>query len=296
MPDVRPYSRWRVVIAVAAIGVAVIATLGFALGQSRRGQSALAPASAPAPALGPRRGEDAARHAGDSVYVVGRCTTQLDPGQRSRNDNIAIAAEKLDGAVVRPGQEFSFNETVGERTTELGYGPARVIVDGRSEPGIAGGICQLSSTLYNAALLAGMEITERRAHSRPVPYLPAGLDATVSYGATDLRWVNVWATPVTVRARVGADSVCVWLEGEEAAPDVRLHAEVVEVIAPRPSAPPDPTGRAKSPPLPGAGAVASAGAPGYRVRVWAETEAPEGGRNRRLVSEDLYEPVNAVAN
>jgi len=141
-----------------------------------------------------------------------------------------------------------------------------------------------------------MDIAERRAHSRPVPYLPAGLDATVSYGAADLRWVNVLATPVTVRARVGADSVCVWLEGEGVAPDVRLYTEVVEVISPRPTAPPDPTGRAKSPPLPGAGAVASVGAPGYRVRVWAETEAAEGGRLRRLVSEDLYEPVNAVAN
>jgi len=280
------------VLAVAATGVAVIAGLGFVLGPGFHGRSA----SAPAAALQPLPWEGAVRDAGDGVYVIGRCTTRLDPDQRSRNANIAIAAEKLDGAVVQPGQEFSFNEAVGERSSELGYGPARVIVDGRSEPGIAGGICQLSSTLYNASLLAGMEIAERRAHSRPVPYLPAGLDATVSYGAADLRWVNVLATPVTVRAWMEADSVCVWLEGEEVAPDVRLYTEVVEVIAPRPAAPPDPTGRAESPPLPGAGAVASLGAPGYRVRVWAETEAPEGGRQRRLVSEDLYEPVNAVAN
>jgi len=279
-----------VVITVAAIGVAVIAGLGFVLGPGSHRQSAVPPALRPLP------GEDVAGDAGDGMYVIGRCTTRLDPDQRSRNVNIAVAAEKLDGTTVGPGREFSFNETVGERSSEQGYGPARVIVDGRSEPGIAGGICQLSSTLYNAALLAGMEIAERRAHSRPVPYLPAGLDAAVSYGAADLRWVNVMATPVTVRTRVGADSVCVWLEGEETAPDVRLYTEVLEVIAPRPAAPPDPTGRAKSPPLPGAGAVAGVGAPGYRVRVWAETEAPEGGRRRRLVSEDLYEPVNAVAN
>ncbi len=283
-------SRSIVVIAVAAIAVAVTAGLGLMLGLGPHGQST------PAPALQPLPGVNEASPVGSGPYVIGRCTTRLDPDQRGRNSNISIAAEKLNGAVVQPGQEFSFNDVVGERSSELGYGPARVIVDGRSEPGIAGGICQLSSTLYNAALLAGMEIAERRAHSRPVPYLPAGLDATVSYGAADLRWVNVLATPVTVRARVGADSVCVWLEGEEIVPDVRLYTEVVEVLAPRPAAPPDPTGRAKSPPLPGAGAVASVGAPGYRVRVWAETEASEGGRQRRLVSEDMYEPVNAVAN
>lgn len=291
MPDGRG-SRYLVVIAVAAIAVAVAAGLEFVPGFGPHGQSA----SVPAPALRPLPIANTASPVGSSRYVIGRCTTRLDPDQRSRNANIAIAAEKLDGTTVRPGQEFSFNDTVGERSSELGYGPARVIVDGRSEPGIAGGICQLSSTLYNAALLAGMEIAERRAHSRPVPYLPVGLDATVSYGAADLRWVNALATPVTVRARVGAGSVCVWLEGEEIAPDVRLYTEVVEVIAPRPAAPPDPTGRAKSPPMPGAGAVASVGAPGYRVRVWVEMEAPEGGRQRRLVSEDLYEPVNAVAN
>lgn len=271
-------ARCIVAIAMAVTAVAVMAALRLA------------------PAARFRSGASADLAAGNGTCVIGRCTTELNPDQRSRNDNIAIAAEKLDGTMVGPGQEFSFNEAVGERSSELGYGPARVIRDGRSEPGIAGGICQLSSTLYDAALLAGMEITERRPHSRPVPYLPAGLDATVSYGAADLRWVNVRPSPVTVRSRVGVDSVSVWLEGQSAGPEVRLCTEVVEVIAPRPAAPPDPTGRAKSPPLPGAIVVASAGAPGYRVRVWAETETPEGGRQRRLVSEDLYEPVNAVVN
>ncbi len=277
-----------------AIAVAVTAGLAFVVNVGFQGQGRPAPASSPA---AQRLTTASTSFAGQGAHVLGRCTTQLDPDQRNRNDNISIAAEKLDGTTIQPGQEFSFNAAVGERSSDLGYGSARVIVDGRSEPGIAGGICQLSSTLYNAALLAGMEITERRAHSRPVPYLPAGLDATVSYGAVDLRWVNVSATAVTVRARVSADNVSVWLDGQKSAvPDVRLSTEVVEVIAPRPAAPPDPTGRAKSPPLPGADTVASAGAPGYRVRVWAETAAPEGARQRRLVSEDLYEPVNAVTN
>ncbi len=251
----------------------------------------------PAPAaLVPQHGARSAPTGENGAYVMGLCTTQLDPGQESRNGNIAVAAEKIDGTQVLTGQEFSFNRVVGERSADSGYGPARVIVDGRNEAGIAGGICQLSSTLYNAALLAGMEIVERRAHSRPVPYLPAGLDATVSYGATDLRWVNTSETSVIVRARVDAESVSVWLEGASPTPEVKLFTEVVEVILPRPAAPPDPTGRAKSPPPPGADTLTSLGAPGYRVRVWAETASPEAGRRRRLVSEDLYEPVNAVAH
>ncbi len=269
-------------VTAVAMALALTAALAVSVNVGLRGKGG--PTSAPAPLPGA------------DAYVIGRCTTQLDPDQASRNSNIAIAAKKLNGTLVQPGQEFSFNGIVGERSSDLGYGPARVIVDGRSEPGIAGGICQLSSTLYNAALLAGMEIVERRAHSRPVPYLPAGLDATVSYGAIDLRWANTSEASVTVRAQVSADNVSVWLEGRSPAPEIELFTEVVEVIPPRPAAPPDPTGRAKCPPLPGAGTVASIGAPGYRVRVWAETAVPEAGRRRRLVSEDLYEPVNAVAN
>ena len=160
-------SRCIVVIAVAAIAVAVAAGPGFAPGLGFQGQSSPAPNAGPA--------------AENGIYVIGRCTTQLDPDQRSRNDNIAIAAEKLDGTKVQLGQEFSFNATVGERSSDLGYGPARVIVDGRSEPGIAGGICQLSSTLQCRAL-AGMEITERRAHyGLCLTLLPA--DATVLRGS-----------------------------------------------------------------------------------------------------------------
>lgn len=231
------------------------------------------------------------------AVVMGRCVTPLVQEQRSRTDNVALAARILDGAVVGPGEEFLFNANLGRRTEEAGYKPARVIVDGRSEAGLAGGICQVSSTLYNAALLSGMEILERHPHSRPVPYLPMGLDATVSYGSLDLRWRNPWSFPVTVRAQViGAGSeLAVWIEGAEEPEKVQLVSEVVEVVPPRPAGEPGYTGRpVAGAPLAG-GEIVHAGASGYRVRVWAETRGAGGERCRRLVSEDFYEPVLAVA-
>lgn len=226
--------------------------------------------------------------------ALGSCVTLLDTDEKSRNANVALGAQMLDGIVVDPGAEFSFNESIGERGAEQGYKPARVIVDGRNESGIAGGICQLSSTLYNAVLISGMEVTERHAHSRPVPYLPAGLDATVSYGARDLRWVNTSGFPVTVRAMVEGNRLEVWLEGEGSAKDIDLIPEIVEIVAPKPMAPPDATGRSIAPPRPGASDEIRRGVRGYRVKVWAETLTPGGGRVRELVSDDLYEPVHAV--
>lgn len=228
--------------------------------------------------------------------ALGRCITSLDEDEKSRNANVALAARMLDGAVVEPGEEFSFNESTGERGSLEGYMPARIIVDGKNESGTAGGVCQLSSTLYNAALLSGMEITERHPHSRPVPYLPAGLDATVSYGARDLRWINPSDHAVTVRASVEGNRLEVWLEGEGSAPGIILIPEIVEIVAPRPMAPPDATGRSVAPPRPGASDEIRRGVSGYRVRVWAETTSPGGGRVRELVSEDLYEPVHAVVD
>ncbi len=233
--------------------------------------------------------------------VIGRSITMLDAAQAGRRDNVALAARTIDGVIVGPGKGFSFNKVVGERTAQAGYVEARVIIDGRNEPGLAGGICQVSSTLYNAALLAGMKITERHAHSRPVPYLTPGLDATVAYGSLDLKWSNPWDFPVTVRAGLlgSGTELEVVIEAMGVAdvrpPSIRLISEIVEVVEPRPAGDPGPTGR----PIEGApmtkGTVVELGQPGYGVKVWAEWDDAAAARHRELVSYDFYEPVSAVA-
>ncbi len=117
-----------------------------------------------------------------------------------RGDNISVAASHINGMILMPGQTFSYNNVVGPRTTEDGFKPAPVIIDGQLKPGIGGGVCQVSSTLYNAALLANMKIVERVHHGFPVEYLHPGRDATVAYGAIDFQFQNSSKYPILLRA------------------------------------------------------------------------------------------------
>ncbi len=127
-------------------------------------------------------------------------TTSFKTWEINRSHNLNTAASRLNGAVIKPQEIFSFNQHVGMRTTEKGYRDAMVIVGGKFEPGLGGGVCQVSSTLYNACLLAGMEIVERSNHNLAVTYVPLGQDATVVYGALDFKFKNNTGYPVYIRA------------------------------------------------------------------------------------------------
>jgi vancomycin resistance protein YoaR len=117
-------------------------------------------------------------------------TTVFKNEDANRTDNIKLAALKTNGTLLYPGSIFSFNEIVGPREKECGFKEALEIVDGEFVPGIGGGICQVSSTLYNAVLLANLDIVERSNHSRPLSYVPLGQDATVAYDALDFKFSN----------------------------------------------------------------------------------------------------------
>lgn len=119
---------------------------------------------------------------------------------QNRGSNIALAAGKINGTVLAPGQVFSYNETVGPRIASEGFQLAPVIVNNQLVPGIGGGICQVSSTLYNAVLFADMKIVRRSHHTFPVHYVPAGRDATVAYGSLDFQFQNTMDTPVYLSA------------------------------------------------------------------------------------------------
>lgn len=108
-----------------------------------------------------------------------------------RNKNIRLACEALNGTIVRPGEEFSFNNAVGQRTEEKGYGAAAAYNNGEVVQEVGGGVCQVSTTLYNAVLKAGLKITMRQSHTFQPTYVTPGQDATISWGGPDFRFANV---------------------------------------------------------------------------------------------------------
>ena len=134
------------------------------------------------------------------AHELGKFSTDYSSSSADRAYNIKLACEKINGYVLEPGEEFSYNEVVGPRTADRGFRIANVYVGNTVQPGIGGGICQVSSTMYNAIIFADLEITERRNHTLPVSYVPMGRDATVSYGSTDFRFKNNTEHPIEIRA------------------------------------------------------------------------------------------------
>lgn len=116
--------------------------------------------------------------------------TQFNPSNENRAHNIKLAASKINNILLAPGELFSFNQYVGKASLEGGFKNAPVIIDDQLVPEAGGGICQVSSTLYNAALYAGLEIKERHNHGLAVNYLPPGFDAAVAYDYLDLKFIN----------------------------------------------------------------------------------------------------------
>ncbi|MFD0049905.1 VanW family protein [Actinomycetes bacterium NPDC127524] len=133
---------------------------------------------------------------------IGHYVTYFKSSNKNRSHNISLATNALNNYVVFPGEIFSFNKAVGMRTESKGYLKAPVIVKGEFSEGIGGGICQVSSTLFNAADIAGLDIVQRYSHSRAVPYVPKGRDATVSWYGPDFQFANTLNQAVLIRAQV----------------------------------------------------------------------------------------------
>ncbi len=166
--------------------------------------------------------------------LIGSYTTQFDSSQLNRSDNLRTAAKTIDGTLVKPGEVFSFNQTVGERTVQAGYQDAFVIVDGEFVPGLGGGVCQVSSTLYNAVLLSGLGIAERNNHSLAITYVPLGRDATVAYPTLDFKFKNDTGAYVLIRSKVSGSSVGFFLYGRvKPGQQVSVSAQVLSTLAPK---------------------------------------------------------------
>ena len=127
-------------------------------------------------------------------------TTRYDVSDVDRTTNLEIACQKINGKVLLSGETFSYNKTLGPRTAAAGYRNGKIYLGGEVVDGIGGGICQISSTLYNAVLLADLEIVERRNHQFVTSYVGAGRDATVVYGSTDFQFKNTREYPIKISA------------------------------------------------------------------------------------------------
>src|SRR5207248_1922171 len=137
-----------------------------------------------------------ADHLGSINTLLAAYSTSMGGSSRNRRHNIQVACQAIDGTVLIPGEVFSYNDTVGPRSERAGFRTAPVIIHGELVPGTGGGVCQVSSTLYNLALLGGLKIVRRSHHQFPVHYVPPGRDATVAYGSLDLRFANSLPHPV----------------------------------------------------------------------------------------------------
>lgn len=149
------------------------------------------------------------------VRQIGQYVTHFNSSNKERSTNIALSAAAIDSYVLFQNETFSFNKVVGKRTAARGYQPAPEIIRGELIEGIGGGICQTSSTLFNAVDRAGVEIVKRYSHSKRVGYVPPGRDATVSWYGPDFLFKNTYNQPILIRAKVYGGTLIVTVYSSE---------------------------------------------------------------------------------
>ncbi|BCW96900.1 MAG: VanW family protein [Fimbriimonadales bacterium] len=215
--------------------------------------------------------------------VMSRYTTRFPGYQVARNHNIRLAAGALNGRILLPGERLSYNEAVGKRTLKQGFRPAPVILYGEKRLGIGGGICQVSSTLYNAALLSELKIVRRANHSIPVDYVPLGRDATVTDTGIDFVIANPYDHPIAIAATLERSSLTFHILGQpRAGRKVVLKTERAGTVAP-------PVQRVPDPNLPeGKERILKKGASGVRVILWREVYRDGALLKRERVATSVY--------
>lgn len=162
--------------------------------------------------------------------LVTKFTTNVADSTGGRKHNVKLALSKFDGMVVEPGEKVSFNEVVGEQTIENGYQTATIIYNGEFTDGIGGGVCQASTTIYNALLLSGIEINEVHKHTLPVKYVPPALDAMVAEYTSDLKFTNTTEYPIYIHTYSDRESVSVEIYSCPSMYEYRTRSEIIEEI------------------------------------------------------------------
>lgn len=212
-PVASPYAA--PLVAVCAVALSACMAFGNPVIWESAAQKAPGPAAEPASVeAAPTPEREVEEEPSPEQEVIGEyqaISQSEDPGRR---ENIRLATEAIDGTVIEPGGTFSFNDTVGNTSAERGYQEAAVISNGEVAQGDGGGVCQVSTALYIAAVKADLEIVERHPHSVPSDYAPIGLDATIVYGSFDLRLKNNTDHPMTIHAKAVGQTVDVSIEGD----------------------------------------------------------------------------------
>jgi len=231
------------------------------------------------------RGDLAALHIGK---LLSSFTTEFRLGEDNRDVNIALSAEAIRGKVLNPGEVFSLNRETGPRNRATGYREALTFQGGKVVPGIGGGVCQVSSTLYDAALLANLRIIKRSNHSMAVSYVPPGYDATTFYPTVDLKFQNNRESAILLWSAVRRNRLTIQVFGSGYSPKVRIQTKVRQAGAPK-------TTIIYTSKLPrGVRRVEVAGRPGYIAYSWRVVLRGKTVLRRELLAKDVYRARSSI--
>lgn len=222
--------------------------------------------------------------------IAGYSTNYGSISSPERANNIVLSTQSINGLVMLPGDVFSFNEVVGERTAQRGYKAAPVIIGNQVDLGLGGGICQVSTTLYNAILRANIKPVERSHHTLPSHYVPLGLDATVDYENLDYKFKNTLDYPIYIEGSTYGGNITFNIYSNSALSSIltEVTSEVYETIQPGVKYIDDPT-------LP-SGQTQQVQPPstGFKVKVTKLTKQNGKIISKEVIANDFYKPVDAV--
>ena len=208
----------------------------------------------------------------------------------NRGVNIRLSSSKINGTLLGPGDVFSFNDVVGPRTSSRGYLSAYVYTNGKIVPDVGGGICQVSSTLYNAVIFSGLETVYRMNHMFTVGYVPYGQDAAVSYNELDLQFKNNTNWPVKINAYATNNSVKFEIVGTNEIPEKKIEIVNVQI-----SSTPAPVKYIDDPNMPqGTSVVIQSGKPGYVYDTYKVTKINGVETERVLLHRSRYNPYQHI--
>ena len=224
------------------------------------------------------------------IHTLGSFTSNYKESNVNRSTNVKLASDKINNVILLPGEEFSYNQVVGKRTFENGFREASIYTSAGVVNGLGGGICQVSSTLYNAVLRANLEIVERRNHSYAVSYVPLGTDATVSYGSIDFRFKNNRTYPIKIIASStnGICSVSITGIQESVEYEVEITPKKLQTI-------PFQTKYIDDSSLPaGTQKQTQYGDNGYKYETYKTLKLNGNIISSELISTDNYKPLNRI--